>query len=192
MDDEAPAPERPPRPQHGRLTVAGVAGGVGTTTVARALGAVDRGVFTGRVVDVLVCRATGESLIRAARAAQLIVGQAAARPVLAVSAVDGAAPSRPAAARLRLLEPHTTTVVVLPYVRRWRDLATPLDDLTGLLTLPAAELPRPLRRFAAAIQAVHGALRPGDPPAAGRPRRHVSPDRHRPAVRTVPSPRRTP
>ncbi len=52
-------------------TVAGVAGGVGTTTIARALAGSDRGVFTGRPVDVLVCRATADSLVRAARAAYL-------------------------------------------------------------------------------------------------------------------------
>lgn len=43
-----------------RPTVAG-AGGVGRTTVAAALGGSDRGVFVCRAVDVLVCRATGDS-----------------------------------------------------------------------------------------------------------------------------------
>ena len=65
-------------------SVAGVAGGVGTTTIARALAGVDRGVFTGRPVDVLVCRATADSLLRAARAAYLISTQQHHRPVLAV------------------------------------------------------------------------------------------------------------
>jgi hypothetical protein len=52
--------------------VAGVGGGVGTSTVAAAVGGRDRGVFTGRGVDVLVCRSTGESLIRATRAAPCV------------------------------------------------------------------------------------------------------------------------
>ena len=100
-------------------TVAGVAGGVGTTTIARALAGSDRGVFTGRPVDVLVCRATADSLVRAARAAYLISTQQQRRPVLAVNSGDVTGPSRPSAARMRLLEPHTAGVVVLPYVRRW-------------------------------------------------------------------------
>ncbi len=136
------------------VTVAGVAGGVGTTTIARALAGVDRGVFTGRPVDVLVCRATADSLLRAARAAYLISTQQHRRPVLAVNTADAAGPSRPSTARMRLLEPHTAGVVVLPYVRRWRDLATPLQDVTGLLGRPVTELPRPLRRFATAVHAL--------------------------------------
>ena len=122
-------------------TVAGVAGGVGTTTIARALAGSDRGVFIGRPVDVLVCRATADSLVRAARAAYLISTQQHRRPVLAVNTADAAGPSRPSVARMRLLEPHTAGVIVLPYVRRWRDLATPLQDVTGLLGRPLGELP---------------------------------------------------
>ena len=135
-------------------SVAGVAGGVGTTTIARALAGSDRGVFTGRPVDVLVCRATADSLVRAARAAYLISSQQHRRPVLAVNTTDTAGPSRPSVARMRLLEPHTAGVVVLPYVRRWRDLATPLQDVTGLLAPPVTELPRPLRRFATAVHSL--------------------------------------
>ena len=76
-------------------SVAGVAGGVGTTTIARALAGVDRGVFTGRPVDVLVCRATADSLLRAARAAYLISTQQHHRPVLAVNIADTAGPQPP-------------------------------------------------------------------------------------------------
>ena len=156
-------------------TVAGVAGGVGTTTIARALAGSDRGVFTGRPVDVLVCRATADSLVRAARAAYLISTQQHRRPVLAVNTADSAGPSRPSVARMRLLEPHTAGVVVLPYVRRWRDLATPLQDVTGLLTRPVTELPRPLRRFATAVHALAHSLghRTGatSPPHSSAPHR---------------------
>ena len=155
--------------------VAGVAGGVGTTTVARALAGLDRGVFTGRPVDVLVCRATADSLVRAARAAYLISTQQPRRPVLAVNIADATCPSRPSLARMRLLEPHTAGVVVLPYVRRWRDLATPLDDVAGLLSRPVTELPRSLRRFATAVHSLADSLghRIGDisPQRSSAPRR---------------------
>lgn len=147
-------PERLPS----RPTVAGVAGGVGTSTVATAIGAFDRGLFTGRGVDVLVCRATGDSLIRAGRAAQLCIDESGHPPVLAVTAIGGSGPSRPVTARLRLVEPHACAVVVLPYVKRWRELAAPLDDVRGLLAVTPAELPRPLRSYAAALRELRSAL----------------------------------
>ena len=160
-----------------RVTVAGVAGGVGTTTVAAALSAADRGVFVGRPVDVLVCRATGDSLVRAGQAAQLVAQAGGRRPVLAVTAADASGPSRPVTARLRLLEPHTSAVVVLPFVRRWRDLAVPLDEARALLAVPRTDLSRPLRRYAAAAQDLMAALGDRTPttrPAAGRPApRHI-------------------
>lgn len=68
--------------QSARRSVAGVAGGVGTTSRATAICATDRGVFVGRPVDVLVCRATGDSLVRADRAAQLIISTSGIRPSL--------------------------------------------------------------------------------------------------------------
>ena len=84
---------RPPWSPHG------VAGGVGTTTIARALAGVDRGVFTGRPVDVVVCRATAESLVRAGRAAYLITGPATSPPRHGGQHRRPAGPSRPSAAR---------------------------------------------------------------------------------------------
>jgi hypothetical protein len=148
--------------------VAGVAGGVGATTVATAIDAADRGVFVGRAVDVLVCRATGDSLIRAGRAAQLVAQVTGRRPVLAVTAADESGPSRPVTARLRLLEPHAAAVVVLPFVRRWRELAVPLDEVRGLLAVPRTEQPRNLRRYAATAQDLRSAL-DGGSPAPARP-----------------------
>ncbi|GAA3065582.1 hypothetical protein GCM10010464_32390 [Pseudonocardia yunnanensis] len=151
-----------------RLSVAGVAGGVGATTVASAIGAADVGVFVGRPVGVLVCRATGDSLIRAGRAAQLVAAATGSKPMLAVTAADASGPSRPVTARLRLLEPHAAAVVVLPFVRRWRDLATPLDEVRGLLSLPRTEMPRSLRRYAAALNDLCAALEHRSP-ATARP-----------------------
>jgi len=116
----------------------GGGGGVGTTTVAAAIGGTDRGVFVGRAVDVLVCRATGDSLIRAGHAA-----------------------------RLRLLEPNAAAVVVLPYVRRWREVAAPLDEARALLAVPRTDLSRSLRRYATAVDVVTALT--GRPPTSPRP-----------------------
>lgn len=151
-------------------TVAGVGGGVGTTTVAVALGGADRGVFTGRAVDVIVCRSTADSVIRAGRAAQLI-GGLGPRPVLAITAVDGAKPTRALLARLRLLEPHAAAVVLLPHVPRWRASATPLDSVRQLLGHQPHEMPRAVRGYARAIGELTRALRSGSRPtaAAARP-----------------------
>ena len=133
-----------------RLQVAGVSGGVGTTTVATALGATDRGIFVGRRVDVLVCRSSADSLIRVARAAQLLRHDGC-RVVLAITSTDQTRPTRALVARVRLLEPNATSVVLLPYVARWRDLAAPLDAVRGLLGHRSTELPRALRGYAGAI-----------------------------------------
>ena len=128
--------------------------------------------------------------------------------MLAVNTADAAGPSRPSAARMRLLEPHTAGVVVLPYVRRWRDLATPLQDVTGLLGRPVTELPRPLRRFATAVHALADSLghRTGDTLAAALvrsppnpldarltpPHRGANGDLPNPASETLVSPRPRP
>lgn len=175
--------------QHGsrrrpRPTVAGVAGGVGTTTVTAALGGTDRGVFVGRAVDVLVCRATGDSLVRAGHAARLVREVTGRLPVLAVTAADATGPSRPVTARLRLLGPNAAAVVVLPFVKRWRELSTPLDEARVLLGVPRTDLPRALRRYAAAVDEIATAL-------AGRSATPLRPVRGRAAV-TAPTLRRAP
>ena len=138
--------------------VAGVGGGVGTSTVAAAVGGRDRGVFTGRGVDVLVCRSTGESLIRATRAAPCVAADGLGPPVLAVSHDARTGLSRPTAARLRLVEPHAAAVVLLPFVPRWREVASPLDEARDLLTRSPTGLPRPLREYAAAIGRLAAAI----------------------------------
>jgi hypothetical protein len=159
-----------------RGLVAGVAGGVGTTTVATAIGGRDCGVFLGRPVDVLVCRATGDSLLKAARAAQLVVADGRHRPVLAVTPADASGLTRPVIARMRLLEPNTAAVIVLPFVRRWKELAVPLDEVRGLLSVPLTELPRPLRRYAA--RALELRMATGLPaPSARRPIAVPAPER---------------
>lgn len=174
-DHVSPRVHRPDGP-----TVAGVGGGVGTTTVAFAVGGTDRGVFTGRAVDVLVCRTTADSVIRAGRAAQLI-GGVGPRPILAVTAVDGARPTRALLARLCLLEPHAAAVVLLPHVGLWRASAAPLDDLRQILGRPMEEMPRATRGYARAIgdlKAALGASPHSTGTAVGRTTpRHLPPSR---------------
>ena len=132
--------------------------------------------FVGRAVDLLVCRATGDSLVRAGHAAALIGQITGRQPVVAVTAADDAGPSRSVTARLRLLAPNAAAVVVLPYVRRWRELSSPLDEARVLLTVPPTDLPRALRRYARSAQDLLTSLtgakaptRPASDQAATRP-----------------------
>ena len=137
----------------GAPAVVGVAGGVGTSTVAATLGGLDLGVFTGRRADVVVCRATVAAVVRAGRVAALC-----GRPVVAVTAVDNGKASSALRSRLALLEPHTAAVVVLPWVPQWRDLVDPLQQLHDQLAQPAGQLPRPVGGYVAGVAAIHAAL----------------------------------
>jgi len=172
--------------------VAGVAGGVGTTTVAVGLRGHDGGRVGGARPDILVCRATLDSLRRAA--AFLDETGPEPPPVLAVT-LAARAPRRPLRAQLDLLEPDAAALVLLPHVPRWCTLVDPLAEAAQLLVEPAAQLPRPLRAYAAALRelvtavAASGRLgsdderrRPPDPHhgfSDGRhPRRTGSDERH--------------
>ena len=137
----------------GAPAVVGVAGGVGTSTVAATLAGLDLGVFTGRPADVVVCRATVASVLRAGRVAALC-----GRPVVAVTAVDNGKPSSVLRSRLALLEPHTAAVVALPWVPQWRDLVDPLQQLHDQLAQPAGQLPRPVGGYVAGLAVIHAAL----------------------------------
>jgi len=130
--------------------VAGVGGGVGTTTVAAALRAHDAGRIAGRLPDILVCRGTFDSLRRAAA----VIDDAGPEPVPVVAVtLDGARMLRgPLRARLDLLEADAGALVLLPHVRRWGTLADPLAETTRLLADPAERLPRPLRAYTAALR----------------------------------------
>ncbi len=140
-----------------RPSVAGVGGGVGASTVAVLLGTTDSGVFTGRPVDVLACHDTGESLGRAGHAAQLITADGHRPPVVAVTATSAGA-SRLISARLDLLAPHTLRVIVLPYVRRWREITTPMTEVRRTAHDPGTTLPRALRRYGAAARDLQHAV----------------------------------
>ena len=138
-----------------RLAVTGVSGGVGTTAVAISVAGIDTRVFIGRGADVLVCRTTTESLLRASRAAALLGQRLGA---VAVNSLDGTRPSRPVAARIRLLEGSTATVVI-PFVPALLAATDPHALLRSALQTPESDLSRPLRQFLSAIRKLTDATR---------------------------------
>lgn len=139
--------------------VGGLAGGVGTTTVARALRAHDAGVVAGTdlLPDVLLCRDTTSGLARAARVAPRPGGGA---PVLVLhpgspdpDGIDAAAAGAGWAA-----------VVALPAVPGWARCPDPWAEAAAVLARPAgAGTPRPaaLRRYAEALGRIVTALTEG-------------------------------
>jgi hypothetical protein len=138
--------------------IAGVAGGVGTTTLATALRGYDRGRADEMGTDILVCRSTGESLHAAATAITWMVNAGSPRPVLAVVA-DQPVPVRgPLRARLRMIEPQAAALILVPYVGHWRDLTDPLAEAARLSEYPADQLPRSLRGYGEALAALAGAV----------------------------------
>ncbi len=138
--------------------IAGVGGGVGTTTLATALRGYDRGRAAEQGVDVLVCRSTGESLHQAATMIAALVAAGRPRPVLAVTS-DQPSPIRgPLRARLRMIEPQVNALIVLPYVGHWRELTDPLSEVAGLAEAPIETLPKQLRGYAGALGALAEAV----------------------------------
>jgi hypothetical protein len=152
--------------------VAGVGGGVGTTTVAVGLRGHDAGQVAGARPDILICRATLDSMRRAAAVLDGVGPEPP--PVLAV-ALAARAPRRPLRAQLDLLDADAAALVLLPHVPRWGTLVDPLAEAAQLLVEPAARLPRPLRAYAAALRelvaAVAASGRLGHDPADGSARR---------------------
>ena len=151
--------------------VAGVGGGVGTTTVAVGLRGHDGGRVAGRRPDILVCRDTLDSVQRAAEV--LDAASPEPPPVLAVT-LAGRALRGALRPRLELLEPDTAGLVLLPHVRRWSTLPDPLAEVARLLVDPADRLPRPVRAYAAALRELVAAVAAsgrlgGDPVPPARP-----------------------
>ena len=130
--------------------VAGVGGGVGTTTVAVGLRGHDGGRTAGRRPDILVCCDTLDSMQRAAEV--LDAAGPEPPPVLAVT-LAGRTLRGALRQRLELLEPDAAGLVLLPHVRRWSTLPDPLAEVARLLVDPADRLPRPVRAYAAALRA---------------------------------------
>lgn len=157
--------------------VCGVAGGVGTTTIVAGLQARDLGVYRSGPVDIVVCRSTSTSVAAAHRVVNTVPG----KPVLVV-VPDG--PLRtPAAARARLtmVGPHITALVAMPYVQRWREIDTALEQAGLVLRVPPEQVPKWLRPWLAALKQIVDAVLPllehppDVPTAAGvLPSRHVN------------------
>jgi hypothetical protein len=147
----------------------GVAGGVGTTTIGVVLGSGDRGRYqAGLSVDVLACRSTAASLA----AALIAVQSAPGRPVLLVVADAPGKTPKTAAARMRMVEAHTTAVISLPWVEQLRESDTPAQDLAAAVR--AAQPPKwalPARAaFAELLTALVPLLRSPDPNTRRAPR----------------------
>jgi hypothetical protein len=134
--------------------VAGVAGGCGTTVIADGLGGEDRGKYrAGSPVDVLVCRASVDSL----GAAQVALSRTPTPPVLVVvDDVPGKALTRAARARLRLTEPHAAGVVRVPYVPELRQVHDPAEVARQWRANPP---PRHLDSYAEAMGVLAEAMR---------------------------------
>jgi hypothetical protein len=177
--------------------LAGVAGGVGTTTLATALRGYDRGRAAEQGAEVLVCRSTGDSLHAAATVITWLGSTGLPRPVLAVTA-DGPAPIRgPLRARLRMIEPQVNGLVVVPYVAHWRELTDPLAEAARLSECPADQLPKALRGYGDAIAALAEAVlrsglltatRPGGPHTPPPANRTTGPIGRTLPNRTAPAP----
>lgn len=134
--------------------VGGLAGGVGTSTVARALRAHDAGVVAGSDVlpDVVLCRDTVAGLARAARMAPppgvdgpvLVLHPGSTDP----DGIDAAAAG-----------PGWAAVVALPAVPGWARSPDPWSDAAAVLNRSGASAT--LRRYADALARVVTALTDG-------------------------------
>lgn len=128
-------------------TVGSLAGGVGATTVARALHAREIGRVgdAGRLPDVVVCRATVSGLALADRPDT--AGPAPA-PVLVVTSVDGE-PDGTVAERLAVVGDGWSGPVLLPRVGHWDGADDPYAEAAALLG--RTEPPGQLGRYAEAL-----------------------------------------
>jgi len=128
-------------------TVGGLAGGVGATTVARALHAREIGRVgdAGRLPDVVVCRATVSGLALAQRPD---TAGPVPPPVLAVTSVGGEADAAVAEA-LATVGDGWSGPVLLPRVGHWDAVDDPYAEAAALLGRP--EPSGQLGRYAEAL-----------------------------------------
>jgi hypothetical protein len=160
--------------------VCGVAGGVGTTTIAAALQARDLGVYHGGPADIVICRTTSTSVAAAHR----VVNTAPGKPVLVVVADGPLRTPAPVRARLTMVGPHITALVAMPYVPRWREIDQPLEQAAAILRVPPDQVPKWLQPWATALKQLMNAViplvdRPPEVPAGPTtadvlPRRHMN------------------
>jgi hypothetical protein len=144
--------------------ICGVAGGVGVTTIAAALGARDAEVYLGDGADVLVCRRTAHSLALAARA---LPDSVLPCPVLAV-VHDRPSPVQRSASRLPITIHHylqlvraRTVVIEVPFVEEWLTCPAPEHE-AATLRAGDGRAPRHLRAFARSTAALAACLRSRD------------------------------
>ncbi|ANY06254.1 hypothetical protein [Pseudonocardia sp. HH130630-07] len=154
--------------------VGGLAGGIGTTSVSRALYARDLGVVSGSGVlpDVLLCRDTVSGLATAARIAPG-PGAGPGGPVLAIHPRS----AEPDGVDADAAGTGWAAVVALPWVPGWSRSADPWADAAAVLgqKTPSAAV----RRYAEALGRIVDAL-----VAGGRLDRSLVP-RHRGQLRPV-------
>ena len=128
-DPASTAPDAPAGPEVPR--VGGVAGGVGTTTVAALLQAADVGIVQpeGVVrVHVLVCRSTASSV----QAAVVLAARMPLTPVLAVVADCGDRPPATVRHRLHMAEPNLAAMVRVPWWPSLREADDPAERVAAL------------------------------------------------------------
>ncbi|KAA2261527.1 hypothetical protein F0L68_17295 [Solihabitans fulvus] len=153
----------PTPPQTRPILIAGVAGGVGTSTAARLLALTrievhDLGRYLGGPVDVVVT----STHARATRALLTVLDEIRRHPQAPqpVVVVVGIAPVTPSAtrARLRAATPYLADLVTIPYIPDWVGRDDPLGD--------GIELPKGARKIPRAlVEALHRMW----PPAAAQP-----------------------
>ena len=135
--------------------VCGVAGGVGTTTIATALHGRDLGVYVGGPADIVVCRSTSSSVGAAHRVINAIPGT----PVLVVVADAPLRTPAPVKARARMVEPHLAALVWMPYVEQWRHTDDALTHAKAVSSHPDG-MPKWLHPWAAALHQLGTAVLP--------------------------------
>ena len=135
--------------------VCGVAGGVGTTTIATALHGRDLGVYCGGPADIVVCRSTSSSVGAAHRVINAIPGA----PVLVVVADGPLRTPAPVKARVRMVEPHLTALVWMPYVEQWRHTDDALKHAKAVSSHPDG-MPKWLQPWAMALRQLGTAVLP--------------------------------
>ncbi len=156
-------------------TVAGLAGGVGTTLIATLIGATDLGVFSpGETVDVLVCRSVAHQLAAVTAAAASMTPA----PVVVIVADCADKPPRPVTDRARMLEPNVAAVLWCPWVPSLRAVAAPAAAARdGARTEPTPGWARGIRRcrddLIAAVVDLLAATTPGPTEPSDLPARSV-------------------
>jgi hypothetical protein len=125
------------------------------TTIATALHARDGGVYCAGPADIVVCRSTSLSVAAAHRVINAVPGA----PVLVVVADGPLRTPAPVKARVRMVEPHLTGLVWMPYVEQWRHTDDALQHAKAVSSHPDG-MPKWLHAWAAALGQLGTAVLP--------------------------------